>query len=82
MQNIFFETQWRTLGKIISWRVLLTIMNFTYTYVVTGDWRAGLAVAGISAVINSFLYWAHERIWNRVPAGKKAVDTETDVVYK
>lgn len=82
MENPFVETQWRTLGKIISWRVLLTIMNFTYTYVVTGDWRAGLAVAGISAVVNSFLYWAHERIWNRVPAGKKVVDIETDVVYK
>jgi len=82
MKNVFVETQWRTLGKIISWRVLLTIMNFTYTYIVTGDWRAGLAVAGLSAVINSFIYWAHERIWNRVQAGKKAVDTETDVVYK
>jgi uncharacterized membrane protein len=82
MKNIFVESQWRTLGKIISWRVLLTIMNFTYTYVVTGDWRAGLAVAGLAAIINSFLYWAHERIWNRVPAGKKVVDIETDVVYK
>ena len=82
MKNVFVETQWRTLGKIISWRILLTIMNFTYTYVVTGDWRAGLAVAGLAAVINSFLYWAHERIWNRVPAGKKVVDIETDVVYK
>jgi uncharacterized membrane protein len=82
MKNVFVESQWRTLGKIISWRVLLTIMNFTYTYVVTGNWRAGLAVAGLAAVINSFLYWAHERIWNRVPAGKKVVDIETDVVYK
>ena len=82
MKNIFIETQWRTLGKIISWRVLLTVMNFTYTYVVTGDWRAGLAVAGIAAVINTFLYWAHERIWNRVPVGKKVVDIESDVVYK
>ena len=82
MKNVFVESQWRTLGKIISWRVLLTIMNFTYTYVVTGDWRAGLAVAGIAAIINTFLYWAHERIWNRVPAGKKVVDIETDVVYK
>lgn len=80
--NIFVESHWRTLGKIISWRVLLTIMNFTYTYVVTGDWRAGLAVAGIAAVINTFIYWAHERIWNRVPAGKKVVDIKTDVVYK
>ena len=67
---MFKEVQWRTIGKVLSWRVLLTVMNFVYTFAVTGDWRAGLAVAGIAAVINTFLYWAHERIWNQVSWGK------------
>lgn len=75
--NTFYETQWRTVGKIISWRILLTAVNFTYTYVITGDWRAGLAVAGLAAIFNTFIYWGHERIWNAVPWGKKSmVDTE------
>jgi uncharacterized membrane protein len=67
---MFRENQLRTLGKIISWRILLTVMNFVYTYVVTGNWKAGLAVAGIAAVVNTFLYWAHERTWNVVNWGK------------
>ncbi len=67
---MFRETSWRTVGKIISWRILLTIMNFVYTYAVTGNIKAGLAVAGISALVNTFLYWSHERIWNVVDWGK------------
>lgn len=68
---MFTEIQLRTIGKIISWRVLLTVMNFVYTYVVTGNWKAGLAVAGISALVNTFIYWAHERVWNKVTWGRK-----------
>jgi uncharacterized membrane protein len=68
---IFFETQLRTIVKIITWRTLLTIINFTYTYIVTGDWKAGLSVAGLAAVFNSFIYWSHERVWNSVSWGKK-----------
>ena len=67
---MFVETQFRTAGKIISWRIILSIVNFTYTYIVTGDWKAGLAVAGLSAIFNSFIYWAHERIWNLISWGK------------
>ena len=67
----FVETKWRTIAKVASWRMLLTMVNFTYTYVVTGDWRAGLAVAGLAAIFNSFIYFGHERIWNAVSWGKK-----------
>jgi uncharacterized membrane protein len=67
---MFIETHFRTAGKIISWRIILTIVNFSYTYIVTGNWKAGLAVAGLSAIFNSFIYWAHERIWNSISWGK------------
>jgi uncharacterized membrane protein len=69
--NSFYETNLRAVAKVISWRVILTCVNFTYTYVVTGDWKAGLAVAGLAAIFNSFIYWGHERIWNRIGWGKK-----------
>lgn len=69
--NSFYETQWRTIAKITTWRILLTIMNFTYTFVATGSWKAGLAVAGMAAIFNTFIYWGHERVWNRFGWGKK-----------
>lgn len=70
----YYETHWRTVAKIASWRVILTGVNFTYTYIVTGDWKAGLAVAGLAAIFNSFIYWGHERTWNLVSWGKKEKD--------
>jgi uncharacterized membrane protein len=69
----YVETQLRTIAKIITWRVLLTVMNFTYTYVYTGDWRAGLAVAGMAAIVNTIIYWGHERGWNLISWGKESV---------
>ena len=75
----FIETQYRAIAKVVSWRVILTFVNFTYTYVVTGSWQAGLAVAGLAAVFNSFMYWAHERIWNRIKWGKIRNETVTNV---
>jgi uncharacterized membrane protein len=72
---MFREIQWRTWGKVISWRIILTFVNFTYTYIATGNWKAGLAVAGMAAVFNYIIYWVHERVWNRINWGK--TDKET-----
>lgn len=70
---MFTETYKRTIAKIVSWRIILTCVNFTYTYVVTGSWQAGLAVAGLAAIFNSFIYFLHERGWNKIKWGKKNV---------
>jgi uncharacterized membrane protein len=76
---MFYENQYRTVAKIVSWRVILTAVNFTYTYVVTGSWQAGLAVAGLAALFNSLIYWAHERVWNRIEWGKVSNEIVTNV---
>jgi len=63
----------RTIIKTISWRILLTISHFINGLIVTGSIAIGLKIAGWSLVINSGLYWLHERIWNRVKWGKVLV---------
>ena len=60
----FQENHLRTLTKVISWRVLLTISHIVNGFIVSGSWTTGLQIAGLAAVINSALYWAHERGWN------------------
>ena len=64
----------RTLVKTISWRVLLTISHFVNGVIVTGSIAVGLNIAGWSAVVNSILYWLHERIWNWFQWNKKPAD--------
>ena len=64
----------RTIIKTISWRILLTISHFINGLIVTGSIAIGLKIAGWSLVINSGLYWLHERIWNWVQWNKKPSD--------
>jgi len=60
----FIEKHPRTLVKTIVWRVLLTISHFINGLIVTGSIAMGLKIAGWSALLNSVLYWLHERLWN------------------
>lgn len=60
----FSESQSRTIAKVISWRVLLTISHITNALIATGSLIMGLKIAGLATIINSILYWSHERAWN------------------
>ena len=70
-QNKFSENNLRTLVKTLSWRILLTISHFINGWVVTGSIGTALKIAGWSLVLNSILYWGHERIWNWLQWNKK-----------
>ena len=60
----FNEQQKRTIAKVISWRVALTISHITNAFIVTGSLVTGLQIAGVFAITNSILFWLHERAWN------------------
>lgn len=61
---IYSETHIRSIIKVISWRILITISHVVNAFIVTGSLVMGLKIAGIALVINSILFWTHERIWN------------------
>lgn len=60
----FTEQHPRTIAKVVSWRVLLTISHIVNAFIVTGSILVGLQIAGLAAIINSALFWLHERAWN------------------
>jgi uncharacterized membrane protein len=64
----------RSLGKVVTWRILVTITNFVGGYLASGSWKVGLGVVGFALVINSTLYYFHERAWNRINAGKTVTE--------
>lgn len=70
----FEENHPRTIAKVVSWRVLLTISHIINGFIVSGSWATGLQIAGLAAVINSVLYWAHERGWNFAQWNRKPKD--------
>ena len=67
----FYERIPRSLAKVISWRVVITGSNFMAGYLASGDPMTGLKVAIGATIINSTIYFFHERAWNKANWGKK-----------
>ena len=59
----------RSLVKTITWRILATTDTFLISWIITGgfDW-AGM-IAGVEIITKMFLYYFHERGWNRIVWG-------------
>jgi uncharacterized membrane protein len=69
--KITFNDKWSRSGiKLFTWRIVITITNFSIVYFVSGSIQAGVAFMTIATVINIVLYWLHERAWNQVVWGK------------
>jgi len=66
----FTEGHPRTISKSITWRVLITINNFMIPYLMTGSWKSAAAFLGIATIMNTIIYYGHERIWNIITWGK------------
>ena len=68
--TLWVERAFRSLGKVVTWRIAVTITNPVGGFLARGSWMVGLGVAGFALVVNSILYFFHERIWNRINWGK------------
>ena len=66
----------RSLLKVISWRILVTVTNFVGGWLASGSWKVGLGVVSFALVVNSILYFFHERVWNRSDFGRKIKDIQ------
>lgn len=70
------ERRYRSITKAISWRVTGTIDTFIISYIVTGKPKFALAISGIEVFTKIFLYYFHERLWNRLSFGRKLTSEE------
>lgn len=59
----------RSVAKAITWRITGTLDTFIIAWLVTGSAAIGAAIGGIEALTKTFLYYGHERIWERVSFG-------------
>jgi len=61
----------RSLAKALTWRVIAFLVTIIAIYIYSRDIRQSLVV-GISAnVVKIFLYYIHERLWNKVKFGRE-----------
>lgn len=64
------ESTRRSIVKALSWRLMATAITTGLVYAVTGqgDFAAGIGLA--DTLIKLFIYFGHERLWNRIPFGR------------
>ncbi len=65
------ESNTRSLAKAISWRVTGTLDTFIISFFITGEFALAGAIALTEVITKVFLYWAHERVWNKINWGKQ-----------
>jgi uncharacterized membrane protein len=64
------DTAVRSLAKAISWRVTGTIDTFLISWLITGQLLLASGIAFTEIVTKICLFWAHERVWNRIRWGR------------
>tara|TARA_B110000503_G_scaffold141800_1_gene236420 strand:+ start:991 stop:1194 length:204 start_codon:yes stop_codon:yes gene_type:complete len=60
----------RSLAKTVSWRIIGSIDTMIITYIITGNWKFGLAVGSVEVMTKIILYYIHERLWQRIKWGR------------
>jgi len=64
------EQHKRTLIKTITWRLIALAVTIIVVYAYSGDIKESLAVGFTANIIKMFIYYVHERVWNRVHFGR------------
>ncbi|MSU21867.1 MAG: DUF2061 domain-containing protein [Pedosphaera sp.] len=70
------DNHYRSVLKAISWRVTGTVDTIVISYFVTGKMEMALSIGFVELFTKIFLYYMHERIWNRISFGR--VKTKKD----
>ncbi len=65
------ETTRRSLVKTVTWRVTGSSAVFVIGWTTTGNIGLASTIALAQLVVNTVLYYVHERVWNRVNWGRK-----------
>ncbi|HPA16694.1 MAG TPA: DUF2061 domain-containing protein [Verrucomicrobiae bacterium] len=64
------DNHFRSLAKSISWRLTGTVDTMIISFLITGKLKWALSIGVVELFTKMFLYYAHERIWNRISFGR------------
>jgi len=64
------EKPYRSFVKAVSWRFTGSLDTMIISFLVTGRMKWALSISGIELFTKIFLYYVHERAWNKIPFGR------------
>ena len=73
------EHHYRSLVKALSWRATGTVDTIIISYLVTGHAKMAFSIGFVELFTKIFLYYIHERIWNRLSFGKIKSKDDFDI---
>ena len=71
---MYVETNKRSLIKGVSWRLLATTTTIIIVYIFFGRLDLAIMAGALETVAKIFLYYIHERGWNKIDYGKKRIE--------
>ncbi|MDT8442880.1 MAG: DUF2061 domain-containing protein [Desulfuromonadales bacterium] len=65
-----------SIAKSISWRLLATVITASIAMGITNQWELAAAIGMSDTIVKFFIYFAHERNWNRIDYGREQKQPE------
>ena len=59
------EQKKRSIVKTLTWRITASLDTFIIAWFITGEWNWAGAIAGMEVITKMFLYYIHERQWEK-----------------
>jgi uncharacterized membrane protein len=66
------ERKSRSFAKAISWRIVAFIVLGTISFLFTGSWEETAAITIVYTILQIFVYFLHERLWDRIQWGSRS----------
>lgn len=60
----------RSLVKTVTWRITGSSATFLIAYLIVGDFSISSGIAATQLILNTILYYIHERVWNIITWGR------------
>lgn len=70
------ESTRRSIAKALSWRIVATMITSTIVFLLTGKGEFAATIGLADTTIKFFVYFSHERLWNRIPYGREQKQPE------
>lgn len=64
------DKHYRSLVKAISWRMTGSVDTLIISFLITGRLKWALTISGVELFTKIGLYYAHERIWDKLTFGR------------
>ena len=74
----YIEKSSRAFLKALTWRVTATLDTIIISLIVTGALDTALQIGFLEFITKFFIYYIHERVWNKVNFGRIIENQDID----